>query len=177
MPGTTLPPFPTDVPAHPLLIIDFELIKAGVPVEIERQWEAAATLGFWYLKNHGGDKENAGASAVDASGTYPAPITAAIPTVVTPFIRKAPNINYTMLHLSNEKLGLSEGTLERLHDLEEYSGSEARAIRSPPMPGKVTAERVTLGSHTDFESLAFLHNRLGGLQVLPPGHTEWSYVK
>ncbi|KAF8839129.1 Clavaminate synthase-like protein [Paxillus ammoniavirescens] len=229
MPETTLPAFPPDVPTHPLLIIDFELIKAGDPVEIGRLWEAATTLGFWYLKNHGVDKEvnamfdmgaetmalpleekmkfdigdegqlcgfkKAGASAVDAMEfitisqddafafprvahrTYPTPITAAIPTVVTPFIRKALNVNYTVLCLFNEKLGLPKGTLERLHHLEEYSGSEARAIRSPPMPGKVTADRVTLGSHTDFGSLAFLHNRLGGLQVLPPGHTEWSYVK
>ncbi|KIJ11356.1 hypothetical protein PAXINDRAFT_84650 [Paxillus involutus ATCC 200175] len=235
MPGTTLPAFPTDVPTHPLLIIDFELIKAGDPVEIERLWEAATTLGFWYLKNHGADKEvnamfdmgaetmalpleekmrfdigdegqscgykKAGASAVDASGqpdavefitisqddtfafprvahrTYPAPTTAAIPTAVTPFIRKALDVNYTVLRLFNERLGLPEGTLERLHDLEEYSGSEARAIRSPPMPGNATADKVTLASHTDFGSLSFLHNRLGGLQVLPPSHTEWSYVK
>ncbi len=34
-----------------------------------------------------------------------------------------------------------------------------------------------IGAHTDFGSLSFLHNRLGGLQVLPPGYTEWQYVK
>ncbi|KIJ06004.1 hypothetical protein PAXINDRAFT_103550 [Paxillus involutus ATCC 200175] len=235
MHGTTLPPFPTDVPTHPLLIIDFELIKAGDYVESERLWEAATTLGFWYLKNHGADKEveamfdvgaetlalpleekmkfeqgdegqscgykKSGANAVDASGqldavefiniskddalafprvahrTYPAPTTAAIPTAVAPFVRKGLDISYTVLRLFNERLGFPEGTLDRLHDLEEYSGSEVRVIRAPPMPGKVTADRATLGAHTDFGSLSFLHNRLGGLQVLPPGHTEWSYVK
>ncbi|KAF9225086.1 Clavaminate synthase-like protein [Gyrodon lividus] len=235
MPGTTLPPFPTDVPTHPLLVIDFELIKAGDPVEIDRLWEAATTLGFWYLKNHGADKivndmfemgaatmalpleekmkfeqgdegqscgyKKAGATAVDANGqvdnvefitiskddvlafprvahrTYPAPTTAAIPTVLVPFVRNGMDVNYTMLRIFNEKLGLPEGTLERLHDLEEYSSSEARVTRTPPMPGKLTADRATLGAHTDFGSLSFLHNRLGGLQVLPPGHTEWSYVK
>ncbi|KAF9243098.1 hypothetical protein BU15DRAFT_86517 [Melanogaster broomeanus] len=235
MPGTTLPPFPSDVPTHPLLIIDFELIKAGDPVEIDRLWGAATTIGFWYLKNHGADSEvdamfdmgaatmalpfeekmkfeqgdegqspgykKAGSSAIDASGqldavefinvakddalafprvalrTYPAPTTAAIPTAVAPFVRKALVINYTVLRIFNERLGLPEGTLDRLHDFEEYSGSEARVIRSPPLPGKAAADRATLGAHTDFGSLSFLHNRLGGLQVMPPGHTEWSYVK
>ncbi|KIJ11365.1 hypothetical protein PAXINDRAFT_171811, partial [Paxillus involutus ATCC 200175] len=231
----TLPPFPTDVRTHPLLIIDFELIKAGDPVETERLWDAATTLGFWYLKNHGADEEvnamfdmgaetmalpleeklkfeqgdegqscgykKAGSSAIDASGqldavefitvskddalafphvarrTYPAPINAAMLTVVVPFVRKGLDVNYTVLRIFNKRLGLPEGTLDRLHDLEEYSCSHARVIRTPPLPGKATANRPTLGSHTDFGSLSFLHNRLGGLQVLPPGHTEWSYVK
>lgn len=47
MPGTTLPPFPDDVQTHPLLIIDYELIKAGDREEIDRLWEAATMLGFW----------------------------------------------------------------------------------------------------------------------------------
>jgi len=29
----------------------------------------------------------------------------------------------------------------------------------------------------DFGTLTLLHNRLGGLQVLPPNSTTWSYVK
>ncbi|KIJ66625.1 hypothetical protein HYDPIDRAFT_109724 [Hydnomerulius pinastri MD-312] len=236
MPGTTLPPFPTDVRTHPLLVIDFELIKAGDVIETQRLWEAATSLGFWYLKNHGTDQEvndmfdmgaetmalpleekmkfeqgddgrsfgykKAGANAIDAGGqlldtvefinvskddalafprvahrTYPVPTTAAIPTAVAPFVRKALEVNYVVLRIFNEKLGLPEGTLERMHDLEEYSGSEARVIRNPPMPGKAAAERAALGAHTDFGSLSFLHNRLGGLQVLPPGHEEWSYIK
>ncbi len=36
---------------------------------------------------------------------------------------------------------------------------------------------MAIGAHTDFGSLSLLHNRLGGLQVLPPGYTEWQYVK
>ncbi|KAG6380554.1 hypothetical protein JVT61DRAFT_4913 [Boletus reticuloceps] len=216
MPGTTLPPFPTDVYTHPLLVIDYDLLSTGDPTELDRLWDAATSIGFWYLKNHGADQEvsdmfdmgaetmalpleekmkfeqgddgrscgykAAGASAVDASGqldaiefiniskddalafpsivhrTYPAPTTAAIPTAVAP-------------------LGLPEGTLERLHPSDEHSGSEARLIKAPPMPGKALADTATLGAHTDFGSLSFLHNRLGGLQVMPPGHTEWFYVK
>jgi hypothetical protein len=47
MPGLTLPPFPEDVPTHPLLVIDYELIKSGDATEMERLWEAATHLGFW----------------------------------------------------------------------------------------------------------------------------------
>lgn len=47
MPGLTLPPFPDNVPTHPLLVIDFNLIKAGDENEIDRLWEAATGLGFW----------------------------------------------------------------------------------------------------------------------------------
>jgi hypothetical protein len=47
MPGSTLPPFPNDVRTHPLLIIDYELIKAGDMGEVDRLWEAATTIGFW----------------------------------------------------------------------------------------------------------------------------------
>ena len=124
--------------------------------------------------------------------TYPAPTTAAIPTVVTSFVRKSLEINNTILRIFNDRLGLPEGALGRLHSIEEHSGSEARLIKAPPMPGKAIADNATLGAHTDFGSLvsldtspgeschssqSFLHNRLGGLQVMPPGHTEWSYVE
>ncbi|KAF8555044.1 Clavaminate synthase-like protein [Imleria badia] len=235
MPGTALPPFPADVRTHPLLVIDYDLLKAGDSTELDRLWEAATSIGFWYLKNHGADKEvsdmfnmgaetmalpleerlefeqgdegrsfgykKAGANAVDASGqldavdfinvakddalafpnvihrTYPAPTTAAMPTAVTPFVRKSLEINSSILRIFNDRLGLPEGTLDRLHSLEEHSGSEARVIRAPPMPGKALADTATLGAHTDFGSLSFLHNKLGGLQVMPPGHTEWCYVK
>ena len=41
------PPFPEDVPTHPLLVIDYTLIKQGDVNEIDRLWEAGTTLGFW----------------------------------------------------------------------------------------------------------------------------------
>ncbi|TFK67499.1 Clavaminate synthase-like protein [Pluteus cervinus] len=52
-----IPPFPTNVPTHPLLVIDYELLKLQDKREIGRLWEAATKLGFWYLKNHGADEE------------------------------------------------------------------------------------------------------------------------
>ncbi|KAF7288796.1 Alternative oxidase [Mycena chlorophos] len=53
----SLPPFPDDVPTHPLLVVDYALVQAGDKAEVERLWAAATTLRFWYLKSHGTDDE------------------------------------------------------------------------------------------------------------------------
>ncbi|KAJ8594553.1 Clavaminate synthase-like protein [Rhizopogon salebrosus TDB-379] len=236
MPGTTFPPFPEDVRTHPLLIIDYDLIKAGDTEEVDLLWKAATTIGFWYLKNHGADQEvsdmfdmgaetlalpleermkfeqgdngqsfgykKVGAQATDATGksvdsveffnvskddalaypqvvhiTYPSTVNARMEDTIAPFVRKALDVTFVVLKLFDDKLGLPEGTLESLHAMEDLSGCEARCIRSLPPLGNATAERPTLASHTDFGTLSFLHNRLGGLQVMPPGHDEWSYVR
>jgi hypothetical protein len=48
MPGlTALPPFPEDVTTHPLLVVDYELIKAEDVNESQKLWTAATALGFW----------------------------------------------------------------------------------------------------------------------------------
>ena len=48
MPGiTSYPPFPDDVPTHPLLVVDYQLLKAGNRDEVARLWHAATHLGFW----------------------------------------------------------------------------------------------------------------------------------
>ena len=48
MPGRlTLPPFPEDVPTHPLLVVDYQLIKKRDQAEIDKLWKAATELGFW----------------------------------------------------------------------------------------------------------------------------------
>ncbi|KAF7440296.1 hypothetical protein PC9H_000640 [Pleurotus ostreatus] len=56
-PYPAYPPFPEDVPTHPLLTIDYNLIKGGDEKEKDRLFVAATTAGFWYLKNHGLDEE------------------------------------------------------------------------------------------------------------------------
>jgi len=109
--------------------------------------------------------------------TYPAPWMAAMPTVLRPFVSKSLEVNNTIIRIFNDRLGLPKGTLERLHSDEELSFSSARVTRVQPMPEQAVEDKPMFGAHTDFGSLTILHNRLGGLQVMPPGDTEWSYVK
>jgi len=229
------PPFPNNVPTHPLLVIDYQRIRNGDPAEIETLWKAATQLGFWYLKNHGVDEEvdgmfemgaetmnlpleeklkfeqgeegrsagykAIGANATDETGTpdtvefinvskddaiawpkqayraYPPTVNVKMESTIKPFVQKSMAINGTMINILNYKLGLPEGTLGELHPAEEYSGCETRCIKKmPEKPGEVKG-RLGLGAHTDFGSLSFLHNRLGGLQVLPPGYEEWQYIR
>ncbi|KIP06079.1 hypothetical protein PHLGIDRAFT_58502, partial [Phlebiopsis gigantea 11061_1 CR5-6] len=228
------PPFPSDVPTHPLLVVDYELIKRGDEAEKARLWEAATKLGFWYLKNHGADEEveqmfqmgaetmalpleekmkyeqgddgvsfgykAAGANAVDESGlkdtvefinvskddalayptavhrTYPSTVNARMAGTIEPFVSKSLAVNNTILEVFNEKLGLPAGELSRRHTLEDASCSEARCIKNPPAQ-EMSPERAALGAHTDFGSLSFLHNKLGGLQVYPPGADGWYYIR
>ena len=48
MPGlTTHPPFPEDVPTCPLLIVDYQLVRARDKEETDKLWKAATELGFW----------------------------------------------------------------------------------------------------------------------------------
>ncbi|KAF7790904.1 hypothetical protein EIP86_001862 [Pleurotus ostreatoroseus] len=236
MPGLNkIPPFPEDVPTHPLLVIDYQLLKSGDANEINRLWEAATTLGFWYLKNHGADEEvdqmfemgaetmklplaekmqfeqgdegmsfgykAAGANAVDETGAldtvefinvskddalawpkkvhreYPSTVNARMESTIQPFVQKSVEINNLLIDIFNDKLGLPKGALASKHAMFELSGSEARCIKNPPRPDGVDDGKTALGAHTDFGSLSFLHNRVGGLQVMPPGSQDWYYVK
>ncbi|KAH8112401.1 Clavaminate synthase-like protein [Phellopilus nigrolimitatus] len=236
MPGITLPPFPDDVPTHPLMIIDFTLIKSGDAQEINKLWKAATEIGFWYLKNHGADHEvdemfnmgkefmdlpmdeklkfeqgdegrsfgykAAGSTATDGYGnvdaaefidvakddalaypaivhrTYPSPVNTHMdstdPTILT----------NTILSVFEKKLGLPAGVLLSCHADGDPTGTEARVIKTPPKVNDAAVSQgvkekvdVTLGAHTDFGSLTLLYNRLGGLQVLPPGSSDWQYVR
>lgn len=48
MPGLLdFPPFPDDIQTHPLLVIDYQLLKDGDEQECNKLWEAATGLGFW----------------------------------------------------------------------------------------------------------------------------------
>lgn len=92
------------------------------------------------------------------------------------FMRHAHGIVELVLELLNDHLGLPRGTLQNMHRIEGSSGDQVRMIKAPPQPEG--DRRTALGEHTDFGSVTVLFNRLGGLQVLPPGQdAEWCYVK
>ncbi|KAI0686222.1 Clavaminate synthase-like protein [Earliella scabrosa] len=122
-------------------------------------------------------KDDAFAWPVIARRTYPSTVNARMNRTVVPFVRKSVAVNNTLLEIFNDLLGLPAGTLAEKHKASEFSGSEARVIKSPPRPGSMDEAKAALAAHTDFGSLSFLHNRLGGLQVMVPGTEQWQYVK
>ncbi|KAH9007220.1 Clavaminate synthase-like protein [Lactarius hatsudake] len=121
-------------------------------------------------------------NVTDASGAldsaeYPRTVEERMDSAVRPFVRKSMEVNQTLIDVLNDRLGLPLGCLVELHGPEEHSGSEVRCIKKTPASTPEAPDKPAIGAHTDFGSLTFLHNRLGGLQVLPPGTDEWKYVK
>ncbi|KAI0923895.1 hypothetical protein AcV5_009309 [Taiwanofungus camphoratus] len=186
MPGLiTFPPFPKDVPTHPLLTVDYELIKADDADEIDKLWKAATELGFWYLKNHGTDEE---ADAMFDVG---------IETLNLPMSEKMKfeegdegiQFGYKAAgsHAADEN-----GTLDATEFLDvakddalawpeqvhrTYPETVNAYMQSAIKPFHVLARTM---AHQDYADQCFksvLHNRLGGLQVLAPGTDNWQYVK
>ena len=94
---------------------------------------------------------------------YPATVYSRMESTIIPFVRKSLAINQTFLDVFNARLGLPEGALTRRHSMEEYSGSEARCIKSPPK--SETASPTAIGAHSDFGSLV---RRVESSVVSPP---------
>lgn len=111
------------------------------------------------------------------SSRLPAPsILTSSRTLLQSFMTTSHALVTFMLALLNEHLRLPVNTLQNLHRLRSPSGDQVRFIKAPPQP--VDDRRTALGAHTDFGSITVLFNRIGGLQVLPPGKgAEWCYVK
>ncbi|KAJ5098326.1 hypothetical protein N7532_005327 [Penicillium argentinense] len=92
------------------------------------------------------------------------------------FINGSHAIVTLILQVLNDKLALPKDTLTNMHRRQAISGDQVRFIKAPPQP--IDDRRTALGQHTDFGSVTVLFNRLGGLQVLPPGaEAEWVYVR
>lgn len=92
------------------------------------------------------------------------------------YLLSAHSIVSLLLDHLNTHLHLPPSTLANLHRLHHHSGDQVRFIKAPPQPAG--DRRTALGEHTDFGSVTVLFNRLGGLQVLPPGEgSEWCYVR
>ncbi|KAJ6544140.1 Clavaminate synthase-like protein [Mycena capillaripes] len=120
-------------------------------------------------------KDDALAWPEQARRAYPSTVNAHMSKTITPFVKRSIEVNNTILEIFNNRLGLPSDELKKRHTLQEYSGSETRVIKNPPSPNSTL--KVAICAHTDFGSLSFLHNRLGGLQVLVPGSDDWQYIK
>ncbi|EGX89599.1 oxidoreductase [Cordyceps militaris CM01] len=95
------------------------------------------------------------------------------------FMHSAQDIVHLLLTLLNEFLQLPADTLPSLHRADVPGGDQVRLIKAPPQPAD--DRQIALGEHTDFGSLTILFNRLGGLQILPPGGAggaaAWTHVR
>ncbi|PVH70561.1 Clavaminate synthase-like protein [Cadophora sp. DSE1049] len=137
-------------------------------------------LGLNAVDSHGNLDRNEFYNANDIfelSDPWPAPnVLNSRRPLLKSFISSAYGIVTLVLTLLNNHLHLPPNTLQDLHRLEGHSGDIIRFIRSPPQP--VDDRRTSLAEHTDFGSVTVLFNRLGGLQVLPPGRdAQWCYVQ
>lgn len=91
-------------------------------------------------------------------------------------MRTSHSIASLLLELINDNLGLPKNTLNNMHRIDLPSGDAVRLIKAPPQPEN--DRRTALAEHTDYGSITIVFNRMGGLQVLPPGETtKWVYVR
>ncbi|GAA5829462.1 hypothetical protein JCM11251_005060 [Rhodosporidiobolus azoricus] len=118
--------------------------------------------------------------------TYPPTVVERMDTV-TRFVRSSDDVLQKLMAVLEPRLGLPAGTLAALHKEGDISGSESRCILKPApgdkgyMPEGVGEDgnpAAAIGAHTDFGSFSMLHGRgCGGLQVLPPGTSQWQNIR
>lgn len=105
------------------------------------------------------------------------------------FAESSHAILLSLLESINDSLGLAPSTLHDMHRLQNPSQDQVRLTkcrelyettpsRSGSSPSHSSQLPITITPHRDAGSITLLFNRLGGLQILPPGEAaEWCYVK
>ena len=111
---------------------------------------------------------------------HPPPVTAHWNSLGS-YLDHAQSVISVILSVLSERLGLPPSTLRDLQPTSALSGTMMRLIRNPP--ALVAADKRTgLLPHTDYGTITFLANVIGGLQILAPGYDPtdergWKYVK
>ena len=90
--------------------------------------------------------------------TYPSTVNARMKSTIIPFVRKSLDVTNTLLDVLNDRLGLPKGAIAKRHSLMEYSGCEARCIKSPKTMD-IPSDSALLGAHADYGSLVGGENR------------------
>lgn len=86
---------------------------------------------------------------------YPRTVNERMQGVVKPFTLKTIGICSTLLEVLNTRLRLPEGRLLALHGPQNPSFCQSRCTKSPPVAGReVDLQRLSIGPHTDYGSLA-----------------------
>ncbi|EMD39821.1 hypothetical protein CERSUDRAFT_46315 [Gelatoporia subvermispora B] len=110
-------------------------------------------------------------------GSYPEPVNVHMDSAIRPFAQKAIEVNITILNVLNEKSALPDGTLAKLHRPEMHNQDVVKFINVKPSSLHAFEDSPYVLPHSDYGSLTFLHNRIGGLQIQMPGAENWLYVK
>jgi isopenicillin N synthase-like dioxygenase len=99
--------------------------------------------------------------------TYPPTVQVCMSDTVAPFVKASVEVTRVLINTLGKRLGLPEDIFDKLHSIEEHSGSETRLIKNPPVGEQgITEGRVALGAHTDFGSLVKMNHCLILNQIL-----------
>ena len=106
-----------------------------------------------------------------------------VPTIVNenlPLLRSYTDSLHFVMTVVLDKLSVSLGlpgdTLSSLHRILQPSQTGLRFLKCPVQP--LDDRGTSIIPHTDMGSITILFNRLGGLQVLPPGdNAAWGWVR
>ncbi|KAI9711800.1 MAG: hypothetical protein M1820_001945 [Bogoriella megaspora] len=114
---------------------------------------------------------------------YPSLLTSQTP-LFRSFMSTAHSLGLTILTLLASHLSIPPSALLNKHRINELSGDHVRMTWAPGSPSSVPITSlseaeldITTPPHTDFGSVTFLFNWLGGLQIENAATKEWQWVR
>jgi isopenicillin N synthase-like dioxygenase len=89
------------------------------------------------------------------------------------YVRSAHAILSILLNNIGDCLRLPHGTLANMHRMSAVGTDQIRLTRTNPPH----MEHGGIPEHRDASSMTLLFNKQSGLQILPPGGSQWCYVR